>query len=139
MNSAVVVDTNAILWWYFDPSRLSAAAQRALSAAASSGRLLISAITLVELVYLEGRAMFPYPGAYARLSSLAADPVEPLEVLPVTAEVADAMHQIPRAEVPDMPDRIIGATAVAHHLPMVSADTDLRNSASLNALVSVIW
>ncbi len=38
-----------------------------------------------------------------------------------------------------MPDRIVAATAVAHKLPLVSADSDLRSSTSLKALVSVIW
>lgn len=139
MNSAVVADTNAILWWYFDPSRLTPAARQALSTAVTSGRLFISAITLVELVYLEGRAGFPYTGAFARLTTLAADPAEALEVLPVTSLVAEAMFRIPRAEIPDMPDRIIAAAAVAHALPLVSSDTDIRGSAALNALVSVIW
>ena len=67
------------------------------------------------------------------------DPSEHLRVLPVTVDVARAVVQIPRSEVPDMPDRIIAATAVAHRLPVVSADTDIRGSATLNSLISVIW
>jgi hypothetical protein len=55
-----------------------------------------------------------------RLIVLATDPNERLEVLPHTLEIAQAMDLDPRAEVPDMPDRIIAATAVAHKLPLVS-------------------
>src|SRR5438105_1875568 len=67
------------------------------------------------------------------------DPNEPLDVLPVTLGVAGALPGVPRAEIPDMPDRIIAATAVAHGLPLVSADSDIRGSTSLKATVSVIW
>jgi PIN domain nuclease of toxin-antitoxin system len=110
-----------------------------LTAASLSGRIFISAITLVEVNYLSGKKTFPYSGVLPRLLALAIDPAEPLEVLPLTLEVAQAMDLVPRAEVPDMPDRIVAATAVAHKLPLVSADSDIRSSTSLKALVSVIW
>jgi hypothetical protein len=38
-----------------------------------------------------------------------------------------------------MPDRIIAATAVAPSLPVVSADADHQNSATLAQLTRVIW
>jgi hypothetical protein len=38
-----------------------------------------------------------------------------------------------------MPDRIAAATAVAHYLPVVSADADVQGPASLTALARVIW
>jgi len=137
--SAVLADTHAAVWALYDPARLSPPARASLTAASQSGKLYISAITLVEVNYLAGKKSFPYPGAFAQLLALAADPNEALEVLPVTADVARAMDRVPRAEVPDMPDRIVAATAVAHQLPLVSADSDIRGSAGVNALVSVIW
>jgi PIN domain nuclease of toxin-antitoxin system len=137
--SDVLADTHAIVWFVFDPARLSAAADSALSIAAQSGKLYISAITLVELDYLSTKKSFPYPDALARILALVIDPSAPLELLPLDLEVAQAMGRIPRNEVPDMPDRIIAATAVAHRLPLVSADSTISGSASLNALVRVIW
>jgi len=135
----VIADTHSILWYLYDLVRLSPLADATLTAAAQSGRIFISAITLVELVYLTGKPNFPYPGALARLVALANDPNEPIEVLPLTIEVAQAMNQVPRNEVPDMPDRIIAATAITHQLPIVSVDADIQGSASLKALVPVIW
>jgi len=137
--SDVLADTHSVVWFLFDLARLSPAADAALTAAAQSGRLWISAITLVEVSYLSGKKSFPYSGVLPRLIALATDPNEPLEVLPLTLEVAQAMDRVPRAEVPDMPDRIVAATAVAHNLPIVSADSQIRNSATLGALVSVLW
>ncbi len=135
----LLADTHALVWMLFDSGRLSAAATAALSAASTSGRIYISAISLVELAYLAEKKSFPYSGVLPRLVPLLTDPVEALKVLPVTLEIAQAMHHVPRAEIPDMPDRIIAATAVAHKIPLVSADADILGSASLKALVSVIW
>ena len=111
----------------------------ALTTAAESGRIYFSAITLVEVNYLSGKKSFPYSGVFPRLIALATDPNECLEVLSLTLEIARAMDLVPRDEVPDMPDRIIAATAAAYKLPLVSQDTEIRASSSLKALVPVIW
>lgn len=138
MNDALA-DTQSIIWFLFDPPRLSPAADAALTAATQSGTLFIPTITLVEVSYLEGKKSFPYSGVLSRLFAVLADPTEPIEALPLTVPVAQAMALVPRAEVPDMPDRIVAATAVAHRIRVVSSDADIRGSASLKALVPVIW
>lgn len=137
--SDVLADTHSIVWSLFDPRRLSPAAFASLNLASQTGRIFVSAITLVELNYLTGKKSFPYTGVLPRLVALATDPNEPIELLPLSLQVALAMDQVPRAEIPDMPDRIIAATAVAHQLPLVSADSDIQGSASLKAIVPVIW
>jgi PIN domain nuclease of toxin-antitoxin system len=135
----VLADTHSVVWLLFDPGRLSTPAAAALAAASQAGRVFISSISLVELDYLAGKVNFPYSGVLPRLVTLVSDPTEPIDVLPLTLEVAQAMAQVPRAEIPGMPDRIVAATAVAHNLPLVSADADIRNSTSLKQLVNVIW
>jgi PIN domain nuclease of toxin-antitoxin system len=137
--SDVLADTHSIVWSLYDPGRLSSAAFTALTTASRSGRILVSTITLVELTYLAGRRTFPYVGVLPRLYALLADPAEPLDALPLTLAVAQALDRVPRAEGPDMPDRIIAATAVAHNLPLVSADSDIQNSATLASLTRVVW
>src|SRR5436309_2442949 len=96
----VVADTHSLVWFLFDLTRLSAVADAALTAAMQSGTLYISAITLVELDYLAGRPSFPYTGVLPRVLALAADPNEPLDVLPVTTGVAQALPRVPRVESP---------------------------------------
>ena len=64
-------------------------------------------------------------------------PVTPTHVLkeaPFTSQVVEAMWQVARAEVHDMPDRIIAATAVYLGLPVISRDRRIRASA-----VRPIW
>ena len=65
--SDVLADTHALVWSLFDPGRLSPAALSALTAASLSGRIFISAITLVEVNYLSGKKTFPYSGVLPRL------------------------------------------------------------------------
>ena len=135
----VLADTQAIVWFLFDTSRLSPAADAALTSAAQSARIFVSAISLVELNYLSGKTTFPYSGVLPRVVALATDASEALEVLPVTLQDAQALDRVPRNEIADMPDRIVAATAVNHGLPLVSADSDILGSTSLRALVPVIW
>jgi PIN domain nuclease of toxin-antitoxin system len=85
----------------------------------------VSAITLVEVIYLVEKGKLPQASLDALVAALA-DPSEAMHLLPVESSVTQAVHQIPRAWVPDMPDRIIAATAWAHGLRLVTCDPDIR-------------
>jgi predicted nucleic acid-binding protein len=52
----------------------------------------------------------------------------------LTGEIVDAMRQIRRAEVPDMPDRIIAATAAYLDVPVISRDRRI-----LSTNLQTIW
>jgi predicted nucleic acid-binding protein len=51
-----------------------------------------------------------------------------VEIVPIDARVAHGLERIPRADVPDMPDRIIAATAVSLGVPLVTRDGKIRAS-----------
>ena len=51
-----------------------------------------------------------------------------LQEAPFNAEIVEAMGQVPRDQVPDMPDRIIAATAVYFGVPVISRDGKIRAS-----------
>lgn len=61
-------------------------------------------------------------------------PVDAAAHLPLGFGVAQAVAPIPRDFVPDMPDRIIAATAVHLELPLVTRDSEIRSTA-----LDVIW
>ncbi|MCI0457569.1 MAG: type II toxin-antitoxin system VapC family toxin [Gemmataceae bacterium] len=130
----ILADTHAALWALFEPSKLSARAFQALTnAQLAGGRILICTITLVEVHYLveKGKvAAAMRAGLWATLT----DPKEPMAALPLTEDVARVLDQIPRAVVPDMPDRIIAATAWSHKLALVTADAKLRS-----APIPTVW
>ena len=52
----------------------------------------------------------------------------------LTPEVANAVTSVPRSEVPDMPDRIIAATALHLNLSLISRDRKIQRSG-----VHTIW
>jgi PIN domain nuclease of toxin-antitoxin system len=56
------------------------------------------------------------------------DPNHVLQEAPVTSEIIDAMREVPRVDIPDMPDRIVAATAVYFGVPAISRDGRIRTS-----------
>ena len=133
----ILADTHAAIWALFEPDRLSAAAVEAIEdAQAAGGRVLVSAVTPIEATYLTERGRLAAP-VLQGLWAAASDPSVPFDVLPVTANVALVLDQILRGRVPAMPSRIVAATALAHGLPLVSADRGIR-SLELPGL-AVVW
>ncbi len=125
---AGVADTHAALWYLFGDPRLSAPAKLAFDAAASSRRkILLSAISLAEVVYLVEKNRLP-SSAYSDLQTALRDPDHVLWEAPVTAEIIDAMLEVPRVDIPDMPDRIVAATTVYFGVPVISRDGRIRAS-----------
>lgn len=126
--SAVVADTHALVWYLLDQRRLSPGALRALDQAAEGGaEVVISAVTIVELVYLVEKGRLPevlLDRVYEQLGLADAA----LVVAPLDEQVASALRRVPRSEVPDMPDRIIAATALHLGVPLVSRDAKIRTS-----------
>jgi PIN domain nuclease of toxin-antitoxin system len=134
MSAAAVADTHAAIWYLFADSRLSASAKNALDRAASDGRkVLVSAITLAEMVYLFEKSRISRE-VYDRLCGALADPEHILVEAPLTVAIADSMRRVPRVQVPDMPDRIVAATALYFNVPVIS-----RDSRILASDVTTIW
>lgn len=131
---AVVADTHAAIWYLSDSPRLSARAGSAMDEASAGGDpILVPAISLVELTYLIEKGRVPVI-ARQRLVDAIADPDGPYELVPLDGAVAEAVEQIDRATVPDLPDRVIAATALAQGVPLVSRDGKIRDSQ-----INTIW
>jgi PIN domain nuclease of toxin-antitoxin system len=130
----VVADTHALVWAIFNDPRLSTVARDAIIQTLADGdEIGVATITLVELVYLVEKAELPGEVLDRVLLQLR-DPQSALIAVPLTDAVAEAMRTIPRSDVPDMPDRIIAATAVYLDVPLISRDSKIRVSA-----VPTIW
>jgi PIN domain nuclease of toxin-antitoxin system len=131
---AAVLDTHAAIWYVFIRKRLSQHALRFIRRAIESGRpVYISAISLVETIYLIERGRIPLE-ATQRLEASLKDPASGILVAPVDKDVAETVHRIPRDVVPDMPDRIIAATALHLGLPLVTRDHRIQSAG-----ISTIW
>jgi PIN domain nuclease of toxin-antitoxin system len=114
--------------------RLSIVARSFMDDAAGAGHdIVLSPISLAEILYLIEKNRLPM-SAYKDLKTAMADPAYVLEEGPFNAGVVDAMRQVPRADIPDMPDRIVAATAVYLGAPVISRDGRIRSSS-----IQTIW
>ena len=125
---AGIADTHTALWYLFKNPSLSAVARNFIDEAARARQGIgLSPISLAEIVYLVEKNRLP-ASAYVELKNALADPDYVIEEVPFTVEVVDAMRQVPREDVPDMPDRIVAATAVFFGVPAISRDGCIRAS-----------
>lgn len=132
---SVVLDTHVLLWALFDRSQLSRTAAASFAAAEAAGApIYIPTVSFVEIRYLVEKGKFT-ERAYQECLNQVNDLTTARCPALLDLGIADALAQIPRITVPDMPDRIIAATALALGLPLLSADTEIRRLSN----VSVIW
>jgi|ERR1700733_415015 len=131
---AVVVDTHSITWYLSNSPALSKAAEAALDQASAEGQpIYVPSVCLVELTYLVEKGKLPEAARQILIRALD-DPNGPYALAALDRRVADALESVPRSEVPDLPDRIVAATAFALQVPLVSRDRKIRAS-----VVDTIW
>ena len=131
---SAVLDTHTVLWYLENSKELSAPARTTIQDAIRDGRHVhVSAISVIEAVYLVERNKIP-AAALQRLRNALTDASTGLSITSVDAFVADTLDRIPRSIVPDMPDRIIAATALHLGLPLVTRDRRLQSSG-----IQTIW
>lgn len=125
---AVAVDTHAIVWYLSNDRRLSGKAIEALDRASAAGEYIyVPSICLVELTYLVEKRRLPAI-ARERLIRAFDEPSTSCKLAPLDRAVADTLQLVDRNEVPDMPDRVVAATAAALKVPLISRDGKIRSS-----------
>lgn len=132
--SAIVTDTHALLWYLNNHPKLSTTARLAMEAAEAAGApIYVPSIVVVELRYLVEKRTITEDD-YATVLTVLKDSMTVPTIAPLDLDTAGALSMVPRAIVPDMPDRIIAATALHLGLPLVTRDTRIRASS-----VIVVW
>ena len=123
-----VADTHTLIWYLFDDKRLSRTAKKYMEEAAKSGdQIGISSISLIEIVYLVEKEKINSETLERLLQFIEAGDAALVEI-PVTGNIANRMREISRDAIPDMPDRIIAATALELSVPIISRDRKIELS-----------
>lgn len=130
----ILLDTHVVLWLVISPERLSRAAASAIRRARVSDGVAVANITLLELATLFARGAVRYSGT---LESAVAEIVESsgVNVRSITPEIATLATQFPENYPRDPSDRLIGATARAEGISLVTRDERIRSS----SLLKTIW
>jgi len=123
-----VADTHTVIWYLYNDVRLSPTARTWIENAAATGeQIAISSITLAEIIYLIEKGRIDSAVLIRLMTELDADDAVLVDV-PFDRRVAQAMGRVARGEVPDLPDRIICATALYLGLPIISRDRKIQAS-----------
>jgi PIN domain nuclease of toxin-antitoxin system len=129
-----IADTHTFIWYLAGDKRLSVNGREFIDAAAREGdTIAVSSITLVETVYLMERNRVP-ADTLRRLVEELVIPNGVFVEVPIDHQVATIMQQVSPNEIPDMPDRIIAATALHHGVPVISRDGRIQASS-----IQTIW
>ncbi len=131
---AGVADTHTALWYLFADARISDAAKGFIdNASASRQKIAISTISLAEVVYLIEKNRLS-ASAYDVVTEALDDPDHVFTEAVLSAAIVRSMRSVSRAEVPEMPDRIVAATAVYFDVPVLSRDKRILASS-----IRAIW
>lgn len=133
--SDLAVDTHSTIWYFSNSPEMSALARQTLDGATANGdTIVLSAISIVEIVYLIDKGRIA-PQTLTRLMQYLKLPNSSFITQDLTEDIAETVQQIPRSIVPDMPDRIVAATALHLNLPLVTKDSKIRQLTT----VKTIW
>ena len=129
-----IADTHALIWYLLDSPRLSASALEQFEACRETGvQVGISSISIVEIIYLVEKGRIPPATLPLLEESLSAQPTS-LDIVPLSHAIALAVEQVPRERIPDLPDRIIAATALHLGVPLITRDRRIVLSS-----VETVW
>lgn len=128
----ILLDTQVLLFDALEPKRLSRKARTALEEGMQADALACSDISLWEIALLAARRRIDAgPDIAAFIESVLQ--LRSVRVLPITPAIA-TLAQSDFFAHGDLADRLIGATAIEHGVPLVTADAELRKLRKLKVL-----
>ena len=130
----ILLDTHVLVWMVSDSSRLSRAAARELRKAEQTGDMAIASITLWELALLYHHGRLSTSGSIESAIRMILEKSR-VQVLEVNPEIAALTTTFPDSFPKDPGDRLIGATARAYGLTLVTQDDRILSS----PLIRSIW
>jgi PIN domain nuclease of toxin-antitoxin system len=128
----ILLDTCVVAWMASSPEKLSQTAKRAIQNASGRGGVAISGITLWELAQLMTAGRLKISGA---VEIFVEEIAERFVVLPINPKIAVLGARFADPYPRDPVDRLIGGTALAEGIALVTKDRAIRSSGQ----VKTIW
>lgn len=130
----ILLDTHVLVWMVADEDRLSRRAKSAIQRARVSDGLSIADVTIWELAFLIARGAIR---THNTIENTVRNFVtrSGVNVKPITAEIAVLATQFSGDYPKDPIDRLIGATARAEGIALVTRDERIRSS----PLLRTVW
>jgi PIN domain nuclease of toxin-antitoxin system len=129
-----VADTHTVIWYLAADVHLSRTAQQFINQTALNGdQIGISGISFIEIVYLIDKGRIP-ANTFNKLISELNKPESLFLEIPVDTDIATTLQRVDGKQIPDMPDRIIAATALRYGVVLISRDRKIKLST-----INTIW
>ena len=119
----ILLDTHVLIWLASEPSKLSRKASEAILRASAETGIAISAITLWELAWLATHDRLNIIGTTEAFVEQIASRTA---IRPITAKIAVLANQLPTNYPGDPCDRLIGATALAEGIALITKDSKIQ-------------
>jgi PIN domain nuclease of toxin-antitoxin system len=128
----ILLDTHVAIWVTTDKRKLSKAAAAAIrEASRDGGGVAIAGSSLWEVAMIAAKGGFLLPGTVAEY-------LRHLEtvfvVLLINAVIAERSNLFSSRYPKNPTDRLIGATAIAHGLELVTKDSEIRSSGEVRCI-----
>ena len=131
-SSLILVDTHVVLWLADGAVKLSPGARAAIDEERRNGQALaICDITLAELATSYGKRRYSLTVPF---DIFLEETESRFAVIPITSRIAARTLALPASYPHDPADRLIGATALIHGLPLVTADRAIRRCKALRTI-----
>ena len=129
-----VTDTHALIWYLYAMPELSPDAKTYMDTVATSGGyIFVPTISFVEITYLAEKGKLG-ANVLPRINSAIQTANSVLKPIELTHQITTTLSQIPRLTVPDMPDRIISATALHLNLPLITKDHKIQKLQNIQTI-----
>lgn len=128
----ILLDSHVLIWAVADSRRLSKAAASAIRRARRVDGLAVSAITAYEVAWQIASGGVQ---GYGTVETAVLRFLEGVTMRPITPEIAALAAQFPEDYPRDPADRLIGATARAEGMMLVTRDERIRRS----PLIRTVW
>jgi len=127
----ILLDTHVLVWVSGEPSRLSKQAASAIRQTNRAGGMAVSAITLWELARLASHGCLQVTGT---VEAYLEEVCSLVAIRPITSKIAALANQFPTEYSSNPCDRLIGATALAEGMVLVTKDARIRDCKQLRTL-----